>query len=176
MTDTHPIDNIADFLAHSLELEVESAERYSELADSMEVHNNPEVTELFRTLARYGDRHAAEVRQRAGDIPLPLIAPWDFKWSCPDSPEAPCMDDAHYMMTKCQALELALHNEKRGRDFYRQVAANSPDPEVRRVAAEMADEENSHVHMLKDWIRKEACKLQEDPEDLEDLDPPQMPA
>ena len=59
---TQPIKSLAEFLAHALELEVESAERYRELADSMEVHNNPDVAELFRKLAGYGDGHAQEVR------------------------------------------------------------------------------------------------------------------
>ena len=58
------------------------------------------------------------------------------------------MEDAHYMMSKCQALELALHNEVRGRDFYAEVAAKSPDAEVRQVAEEMAAEEDTHVKML----------------------------
>ncbi|MEN8175674.1 MAG: ferritin family protein [Pseudomonadota bacterium] len=169
---TQPIQDVAEFLAHALELEVESAERYRELSDSMDVHNNPEVAELFRKLARYGDAHAEEVMALAREFVLPKISPWDFKWNCPDSPELPCMDDAHYLMTKCQALELALHNEERGRDFYVEVVGNSPDAEVRRIAGEMADEEETHVAMLREWMAREACEIQTVPEDL---DPPNMP-
>jgi len=169
---TQPIESLADFLAHSLELEVESAERYRELADSMEVHNNLEVAALFDQLAHYGDIHAEQVRRRATGLELPSIAPWDFKWHCPDSPEAPCMDDANYLMNKCQALELALHNEARGRDFYRQVAETSPNAEVRTAAAEMAEEEEGHLRMLEERFRHEACDIVEA---AEDLDPPHMP-
>lgn len=167
-----PIDALGEFLAHALELEHESAERYRELAGSMAVHNNPRTAELFEQLARYGDSHAAEVRGRAAGIALPQMAPWDFKWTHPESPEAGCMEDAHYLMTPCQALELALHNEVRGRDFYAEVAASSPDPEVARLAREMASEEDEHVVMLREWIEREACH-----EHLpaEDLDPPHMP-
>ncbi len=167
-----PIDSLGEFLAHAIELEVESAERYRELADSMEVHNNPEVAELFRQLAGYGDDHADEVRERTTGVELPKIPPWDFKWSCPEAPEAPCMEDAHYMMNKCQALELALHNEVRGRDFYAEVAAKSPDAEVRQVAEEMATEEDTHVEMLKVWLSKESCEIQGI---QDDLDPPHSP-
>ncbi len=166
------IESLAEFLAHALELEVESAERYRELADNMRVHNNPEVSELFRKLAHYGDTHAAEVEQRAAGFELPYISPWDFKWSCPEAPESPCMEDAHYMMTKCQALELALHNEIRGRDFYAQVANGSSDPAVREAAAEMAAEEDTHVNMLREWVAREACVTEKRPLDL---DPPHMP-
>ena len=101
------IDSLAEFLAHAIELEVESAESYRELADNMQVHNNPEVADLFRRLAGYGDAHAAEVQELAAGLELPYISPWNFKWSCPEAPEAPCMQDAHYLMNKCQALELA---------------------------------------------------------------------
>jgi len=166
------IQSLAEFLAHALELEVESAERYRELADNMQVHNNPEVADLFHKLARYGDEHAAEVQQRAAGLELPYISPWDFKWSCPEAPEAPCMENAHYLMNKCQALELALHNEIRGRDFYAQVAAGSSDPAVRDAAAEMAAEEDTHVTMLRQWVTRETCGAEQH---LSDLDPPNTP-
>jgi len=174
MTDllSQAIESLAEFLAHALELEVESAERYRELADNMKVHNNPEVAELFLRLARYGDAHAAEVQQRAAGLELPYISPWDFKWSCPEAPEVPCMEDAHYLMNKCQALELALHNEIRGRDFYAQVASRSSDPAVREAAAEMAAEEDTHVAMLRQWVAREACSAETRPAEL---DPPNMP-
>ena len=174
MTDllTQNIESLAEFLAHALELEVESAERYRELADNMRVHNIMDVSELFRKLADYGDAHAAEVERRAAGLQLPHISPWDFKWSCPEAPEVPCMEYAHYMMTKCQALELALHNETLGRDFYAQVASSSSNPVVQRAAAEMAAEEDTHVAMLRAWIARESCFAQEPPPDL---DPPNTP-
>ena len=166
------IESLVEFLAHALELERESTERYRELAINMHVHNNMDVSELFRALADYSDAHAAEVQQRAAGLELPYISPWDFKWSCPEAPEVPCMEDAHYMMTRCQALELALHNEVLGLNFYSQVANGSNDPEVRHAAAEMAAEEEVHVTMLREWIVREACSAQKPPPDL---DPPNMP-
>ncbi len=174
MTDllSQNIESLPEFLAHALELEVESAERYRDLADVMQTHNNLEVAELFHRLAGYGDEHAAEVQQRAAGVELPYISPWDFKWSCPEAPEAPCMEDTHYLMNKCQALELALHNEIRGRDFYAQVANRSSDAAVREAAAEMAAEEDTHVAMLREWVAREACDSIDSPSDL---DPPNTP-
>ena len=82
------------------------------------------------------------------------------------------MEDAHYLMNQRDALELALHNETRGRDFYTQVAASSPNPDVQRIAAEMASEENTHVEMLKVWL----ARMEDDPTPpRDDLDPPHMP-
>ena len=83
-----PIEDVAEFLVHAIALERESVERYEELADSMETHNNPEVARLFRKLAHFGEKHAAEIEHHAEGMELPQIPPWDFKWSTPESPEA----------------------------------------------------------------------------------------
>jgi rubrerythrin len=170
---SRPITSVGELLAHALEQESESVLRYEELADSMEVHHNPEVEALFRKLAQFGVRHAESVRQRAQGVSLPEIAPWDFKWNCPGSPESDCgQDGVSYLMSVQQALELALHNEGRGHDFYAQVAATSPDPEVCRLAAEMAREEAEHVDLLRRWVAR-AGSGPDRPQ--EDLDPPNMP-
>lgn len=164
-----PIESLAEFLAHAIVLERESVERYEQLADSMETHNNPEVAKLFRKLARFGEKHAHEVEQHAAGLELPQISPWEFKWSCPESPESFCFDDAHYLMNTRQALKIARHNEQEGQSFYAQVAADSADAEVRRLAAEFAAEEQEHVQLLDRWL----INLTEpDSPPLEDLDPP----
>jgi rubrerythrin len=171
-SEREPIASIAEFLAHALELEVESYERYREIAACMELHHNPEAAELFSEMARYSELHVREVRLRAQGIELPAIAPWGFKWNCPGSPEVPCAEEAHYLMTRREVLHLALHNETRGRDFYLRVSERSPNAEVRALAREMADEENVHVELLTEWIASEAGG-----EEVaqEDLDPPNIP-
>ncbi|MEJ2610745.1 MAG: ferritin family protein [Candidatus Thiodiazotropha sp.] len=167
---TDVIDTIEEFLVHALELEEASSDHYDELADSMEIHNNLQVAELFRKLAGYSRQHANEVLERTKGLNLPKLTPWDFKWRCPSSPESFCMEEANYMMTVTQAMEVALYNEIRGKDFYQQIAQNSPSKEVQKLAAEMVEEEGWHVEMLKEW----QSKLQDEPP-IEDLDPPNMP-
>jgi rubrerythrin len=169
------IASVGEFLAHALELEYESAERYRELAGNMTVHNNPEIAELFEYLARMSDLHAQEVEEHAKGIELPQIPPWDYKWAAGGSPEANAAEqdeEISYLMTPIQAMHLALHNEIRGREFYARVAAGSPDPEVRRLAAEMADEETEHADLLEQQLaRMDPSRAQP----VEDLDPPNMP-
>jgi rubrerythrin len=167
---SEPINSIEEFLVHALELEEASSDHYDELADSMEIHHNLQVAELFRKLAGYSRQHAKEVFERTEGLLLPKLKPWDFKWRCPTSPEAFCMEEANYMMTVTQALEIALYNEIRGREFYQQIAQNSPSAEVRQLAAEMAEEEGWHVAMLKEWQNN-----LRDEQPVEDLDPPNMP-
>lgn len=173
ITLNHPIETVPDFLAHALELENESMERYEQLADSMEIHNNPEVAELFKKMAGFGERHAAEVLEHAAGLELPRIPPWDFKWTGAESPENQDFDEVSYLMTPCQALRISLLNEKIGRDFYAEVAKTTGNPEVRRLAEEFATEESEHVGLLEQWMRSlEECREEPPPDDL---DPPNMP-
>lgn len=169
-----PIETVPEFLVHALELEHESAERYRLLAETMTVHHNTEVADLFRRMADLSDAHASQVIARAEGLRLPEIAPWDFKWNCPGSPETPCDEvEVTYLMTPLQALQLALHNEIRGRTFYAHVASSSPSPPVRAIAGEMAEEEAEHVELLKEWIAKETFSAAA--EIPTDLDPPNLP-
>lgn len=168
-----PIESVPELLVHALELEHESAERYRLLAETMAVHHNAEVADLFRRMADMSDAHASQVTARAEGLLLPQIAPWDFKWSCPESPEVHCLDEVEvsYLMTSQQALRLALHNEIRGRDFYAHVASSSPTPPVRAIAGELAEEEAEHVELLKQWIAQQDLAGPA----LADLDPPNIP-
>ena len=48
----------ADFMVQAYMMENDARDRYSEFADQMEVHNNLEVAQLFRRLARIEGLHA----------------------------------------------------------------------------------------------------------------------
>jgi hypothetical protein len=65
------------FLAYSVVMEEEAADRHDELADVMDVHNNPDVAATFRKLAHYSRLHAQEIRDESKGLELPKIAPWD---------------------------------------------------------------------------------------------------
>ncbi|HYH19927.1 MAG TPA: ferritin family protein [Azospirillum sp.] len=148
--------NVGLFLAHALELENEAAERYEELADSMEAHNNVEVATLFRDLAGYSRKHAAEVKQVAAEHgPVPKVAPWEFQWdSTTESPEAAGFEHAHYLMKPHHALTMALLSETQGNTYYASVAAETKDPEVARLARAFAEEEAQHVTLVRKWLER----------------------
>jgi rubrerythrin len=165
------MNSIERLLAHSLALETDAVERYREIADAMEVHNNPEVAQLFNTLAAYAQKHAGEMKMKSKGLTIPHIAPWDFIWADGDSPEAADMFHAHYKMTPYHVLQIALKVETDARDFYAKIAAQSTHKEVVALAAEFADEENEHVEMLMEWM---ARYPEPDHNWNEDLDPPMM--
>lgn len=161
--------DLPEFLAHAVVLEEESAQRFDELADALEVHNNGPVVELFRKMAHYSRLHLADARKRAEGMDLPHIAAWEFKWPDAESPETVGLFDAHYKMTPHHALSVALDSEKRGQAFYAGIAASSADAEIRALAAEFAEEEAEHVALLEGWLARTPP-----PDDhwAEDMDPP----
>ncbi len=166
------LSDMDTFLAYSVALEEEAAERHDELADMMEVHNNTEVAEVFRKLAGYSRLHAQEVRDRSRGSDLPKIAPWDFGWETVEAPETAVIAAADYLMSVAQALRLAMSNERRARDFYADVSRDSPDPVVRALAAEFAEEEEGHVALLEQWLKH---LPDEDAAPRFDPDPPNTP-
>jgi rubrerythrin len=159
---------VAIFLAHAMAMEQEAADRYDELADTMEVHNNLDVADLFRQMAKYSRLHGASVAQRASPFELPRLKSWQYRWNTPEPPEVGEVECGHYMMTPYHALVFALENEKRGYQFYASQAESSEDDAVRTMAAEMAEEEAEHVTELEAWIArtpKPASDWAEDPDD-----------
>lgn len=145
---------LPEFLAHAIALEEESAVRFDELADALEVHHNTTVVGLFRKMAHFSRLHLAEVQASATGLDLPRYAPWEFQWPDAESPEVVGSDTPHYKMTPHHALTLALESEKRGLAFYAEVAHTTPDPEVRTHAAHFAEEEAEHVRLLEDWLTR----------------------
>lgn len=146
---------VALFLAHSIALETEAGDRYEELADVMEVHNNPEVATLFRQMSEFSRKHAASVRERAEPfLPLPRLKSWEYRWNAPEPPEVGDFTGTHYLMTPFHALQFALANERRGWEFYNRAAIDSPDAEVRQLARAFAEEEAEHVKELEEWLAK----------------------
>ena len=166
------ITNLDTFLAYSIALEEEAAERHDELADMLDVHNNPGVATTFRKLAHYSRLHAQEIRDHAKGRKLPVIAPWDFGWEDMEGPETADISDVNYLMNTAQALQIAMGNEQRAHDFYFQISQQGQDPAIKALAGEFAEEEKGHLELLKMWMDSTEESADEQPYDP---DPPHMP-
>ena len=139
---------LAEFLAHSVELESEAQDRYGELADAMEGHHNREVAAFFRRMAEEAEHHLVEVTELAGDMVLPQLKAWDYDWPGTEPPETADYESVHYRMSLRQAMTLALANERAAESYYRGFAEDSGDPETARIALQFAEEESSHAAEL----------------------------
>jgi len=165
-------DALLTFLAHSRELERESEERYQEMAASMAAHHNREVAGFLADMATQAGEHLSEVLQLSTGRDLPALDAWDFKWPDAEPPETTSYEALHYRMTLREAMELALGNEVAAERFYRQYGESSDDTEVRRLAAQFADEEAGHAEALRRLLSRESEKRYHA---RVDDDPPHMP-
>ena len=165
---TTAITTLDQLLAYAHVLEQEAVERYQELAEQMQVHHQPQLAELFQTMARVEGQHVDRVEALADGRTLPRLAPWDYRWADLESPERVPIGAEQYGMQPRQALELVLAGEERAQAFFAAVAASCPDPVARTLAAELAEEEQQHAALLHDWLRRYPCAA----EDAPDLDEP----
>lgn len=166
------IASVEELLAHAYYIEVDANERYLMLADQMDVHNNPELAELFRKLASHEEHHAQEILEQAGGRELPRLTVAELKWGDVESPEAATLDQAHYLMTPWHALQMALAAEERAYYFFDRIVTAATDPEMRKWAEEFREEEAEHIRLVKDLLArhpKPADDWDEDP------DPPIYP-
>jgi len=145
-----PSGAYAEFISQALAMEQEAAERYDELADQMEVHNNAEVAQLFRKMAEVERKHSQRVLGKMPDktpASRPPIVAGEMSETIPTG-------EAHYLMAPYHALELALECEQRAQDFFERAERSTRDARVRAAAREMAGEEREHVRLIREWMRR----------------------
>ncbi len=162
-------ESVRELMVQAYAMESEAAERYAEFADVMEVHNNGEVAELFRKMARIESLHAQQIRESMGWSVAPIPAGGVYRWEGVEAPETADHGDLHYKMTPYHALKIARRNEERAREFYAKLARDAPDDAFRKAAVEMRDEEAEHVRLIDDWLARTPAP---DKGWSTDLDPP----
>ena len=143
-----------EFLTRAWGMEVEAVERYSMLADAMEQHNNTEVAELFRKLARIEQLHADRILEENPRAPAPQLPAGGLNWDTGEGPETADPGELHYRMQPYHALQIALRCEQRAYAFFTRVARISQSASVRKAAKGMADEEAEHVRLIEDWLSR----------------------
>ena len=144
----------ADFLARAWTMEVEAAERYASFADAMDQHNNREVAELFRKLARIEQLHADQLLEEDLSRRAPVLPPGGLRWDGGEGPETAAPGELHYRMQPYHALQIALDCEKRANKFFSEYASKTADAKLRKAAREMAAEEAEHVRLIEDWLKR----------------------
>jgi rubrerythrin len=166
---TAGVHSMNELMAYAYALEIEAAERYAEFADAMEAHNNREVGELFRKLARIEHKHAEQILEEMGWTAPPKSPVGGYQWQGLEGPETADFATLHYLMQPYHALEIALLNEKRAFEFFSGLVRRATTDKVKRAAQEMAGEEAEHVRLIEAWMKK--VPRPEAHWD-EDLDPP----
>ena len=146
--------SIATLMTYALWLELDAVERYRELADAMEMHNNRDVSELFRKMAAIEGKHADKIMKQMAWTRVPPLPPGRSPWPGFESPETVAHEEVHYLMQPYHALALALKGEERAHRFFESLVRAATTPSVKRAALEMAEEEREHVELVKAWMAK----------------------
>lgn len=166
--DAPKVSSLQDLFAIAYQIEADAVERYGMLADQMEVHNNPELANIFRDLARAEGIHRDEIRRMAGEIEIVDHAAKVAKWARGDSPEEADFGAADYRMTPWHALQMALTGEKRALAYFKHIVDTAADPKIKEMAAEFVEEEAEHVNLCNRLLRRYPAptdtSLPEDPD------------
>lgn len=146
-------DNLIDFrsmgLMDALDLasliEDEAKDRYTDLAEQMELHHNIEAASFFRFMRDMESRHQydlSDVRaRRFGTAPRRITRDMIVNVEGPD-------EDAWLGMSARAALEVAKASERRACEFYSDALRLVIDEDVRELFAELRDEEYEHQQLL----------------------------
>jgi rubrerythrin len=141
------------FMQQALVMELEAAQRYNEFADAMEIHNNGEVADMFRKMAKIEGKHAEQIMAEMGWKEMPAMAALPA-WEGFEGPETTAGDEIHYLMRPWHVLQLALANEERAERFFARLARAATAAPVRKAALELQEEEREHVELIQAWIKK----------------------
>ncbi|MCA1732582.1 MAG: rubrerythrin [Acidobacteria bacterium] len=148
---------LQDALDFAVLVEEEACERYEDLAAQMETHDTRAAADFFRFMvkneAKHGQELAARRTQMFGSAPSKVDRSmlWDV--------EAPDFNEVRAFMAAREALEVALHAEKKAYQFFADAVIHVTDPDVRALFEELREEELMH----QDLVRREIAKLPESP-------------
>ena len=143
-----------EFMAQALTMELDAAQRYSEFADMMDTHNNPEVADWFRKMAVIEGKHATQIMAEMGWTKAPRQTATTPVFEGFEAPESAPVDDVHYLMQPWHVLQLALANEERAERFFAHLASVTTVASVRQAALALQEEEREHVELVKAWMLK----------------------
>jgi erythrin-vacuolar iron transport family protein len=148
---------LQDALDFAVLVEEEACERYEDLAAQMETHDTPAAAEFFRFMVKNEAKHGQELAERRSQLfgTAPSKIDRSMLWDV----EAPDFNDVRAFMAAREALEVALHAEKKAYQFFADAVIHVTDPEVRALFEELREEELMH----QDLVRREIAKLPEGP-------------
>jgi rubrerythrin len=161
-----PSYDYAEFMSRAYAMELEAIERYAQLAEQMDAHNNREVAELFRKLSGIETLHAKRILEEMRWPSLPALPP-AYAWESPEAPETAPFESVHYLMQPYHALEIALACELQAQKYFERIASSPAPKQVKAAAKEMAEEEREHVQLIRAWLKKvppPAAGWDEDPD------------
>jgi rubrerythrin len=160
--------SLMDALDLAILIEEEARQRYEMFAKQVGGSSSGyDASSFFASMAENEAKHGTELLERRmarfGKVPMNL------KLDDLYDVEAPDMGAPRRGMSTIQAFELGLASEKKAYDFFDKALPGISDPEVKTLFAELRDEEEEHVQMLKEAMAKlppsASVETKNDPDD-----------
>jgi len=148
------VGSVGLLYAHALLIEREATERYREFASHMTEHGNDALAELFEQLAVFEGEHAYHLAKKTAGMTLPKLAAGEHAWLDREAPVPEAHAFVYRMLTPRLALEIALRAEERAKAFFEKVLAEARDAGIRKVALEMARDEQAHITWVNDALAR----------------------
>ncbi|MBF0264628.1 MAG: hypothetical protein HQL46_05095 [Gammaproteobacteria bacterium] len=165
------IDSVEYLYAIVHAMKCESEDRLQDLADCLENHHNKEAEDIFRQAINLIQKSIDGIEYKTSDLSLPSIPPWEYQSLGLTDPDCHCMENAHYLMSAKEALNLTIVNEERISYFLEQLKRHT-DSSIIEVAENIVKEEKQLLAEMATWHKD----IEEsEPKRTEDFDPPNMP-
>ena len=145
---------VDQFYADAHAIEIEASTRYRVLAREMEASGNARTADLFRKLAQFEAGHADKLKQAAAPELL-ARAREQLLSRKGGQTEVPNYEFLYRDVPPYHALIMALESERLAKAYFERIRENARDPEVRKLAAEFARDEERHIAWLEKALAKE---------------------
>ena len=143
-------EDLSVFFACSVSIELEASERLRELAASMALHRDHELSELFEKLAKNCELQGALAENLSESLCIPNLRAWEHARPEGDFPKALDFAEIHHLMSAKDALETALSVEDKTERFYREIASNAEDKKIKGYATQFAAEVLNQIEKVKE--------------------------
>lgn len=142
--------SLMDALDLATLIELEAYRRYKMFAAQLGHRGPGDAASVFTSMAANEAKHGQQLNERRGA----LFGDTPARVSIDDlfDVEAPEMGAPRSTMSTLQAFELALSSEQKAFDFYNQALERISDPDIRKLFAELRDEEAEHVRLVRETI------------------------
>jgi len=163
--------NLQDALDLAVLIEKEAEERYLLFVAQLGERYRGDAADFFSMMARNEQRHGMELAERRrllfGNAPSRVTA------DMVEDIEAPGTGKPRPYMSPRHALEVAMESEVKAYEFFDQALPGIQDSAVRKLFAELRDEEAEHQRLLKEQMTKYPDTLEPDL-DPDDIDTPAL--
>jgi len=144
--------DLRDALDLAILIEEEAQERYQEFTRLVGGRYPGDAADVFEMMAgNEGKHHAQLVERRKKLFPRLKVR---VSREMLDDVEAPDRGKPRVFMSARQAMEVALEAEEKARDFFTGALRHLKDAKVKKLFAELAEEEKEHARLLAGRLKK----------------------